>query len=196
MKKIKIRDMVLCALFAALIAVGAFIKVPVPFVPFTLQTFFVSLAGLLLGARYGALSALVYMLLGLCGLPVFTEGGGIAYLLKPTFGYIIGFVVGAYVTGRIAHGGSSETPRVRRLAAAVFSGLGVIYLIGVVYFYLIRTFYLGTPIGVWPLLLYCFIVFIPGDSAMGIVSVILSRRLLPLMKKSVKTAVKERESVK
>ena len=86
--------MILVALFAALIAVGAFIRVPVPLVPFTMQTFFVVLAGMLLGKKLGGASALVYLAVGLIGIPVFTQGGGIGYVLKPSFGYLIGFVVG------------------------------------------------------------------------------------------------------
>lgn len=73
--KISTQDMVLCGVFTTLIAVGAFIKVPVPVVPFTLQFLFTMLAGLLLGGRKGALSVGVYIVLGLVGLPVFAEGG-------------------------------------------------------------------------------------------------------------------------
>jgi biotin transport system substrate-specific component len=93
--------MMLVALFAALIAVGAFIRVPVPLVPFTMQTFFVVLAGMLLGKKLGGASALVYLAIGLIGIPVFTQGGGIGYVLKPSFGYLIGFVVAAFITGAI-----------------------------------------------------------------------------------------------
>ena len=93
--------MVLCGVFTTLIAVGAFIKVPIPVVPFTLQFLFTMLAGLLLGGRKGALSVGVYILLGLVGLPVFAEGGGFWYILKPSFGYIIGFILGSYVTGKM-----------------------------------------------------------------------------------------------
>ena len=92
------RSMVYCALFTALIAVGAFIRVPVPVVPFTLQYLFTMLAGLLLGSRRGAVSVAVYVLLGLAGLPIFTEGGGLGYIFKPSFGYLVGFCVGAYQT--------------------------------------------------------------------------------------------------
>ena len=83
--------LVLCALFAALIAVGAFIKIPIPYIPLTLQTLFTMLAGLMLGGRLGAISVCVYVAIGLAGLPVFTQGGGQMYVLKPTFGYLIGF---------------------------------------------------------------------------------------------------------
>ena len=68
-------------LFTTLIILGAFIKIPVPVIPFTLQFLFVSLAGLLLGAKYGGLSVFIYAALGLAGLPVFTAGGGITCLL-------------------------------------------------------------------------------------------------------------------
>ena len=93
------RSLVYCALFTALIAVGAFIKIPIPVVPFTLQYLFTMLAGILLGSRLGSLSVLAYMILGLIGLPIFSEGGGIGYVFKPSFGYIIGFCVGTFVTG-------------------------------------------------------------------------------------------------
>ena len=98
----KTKSIIYCGLFTALIAVGAFIKIPVPVVPFTLQYLFTMLAGLLLGARRGSLSVFAYMVLGLAGLPIFTEGGGLWYVFKPSFGYIIGFCLGTYVTGRIA----------------------------------------------------------------------------------------------
>lgn len=65
-----------CSLFTALIAVGAFIKIPIPVVPFTLQFLFTTLAGLLLGSKMGAVSVIAYMVLGLVGLPIFSEGGG------------------------------------------------------------------------------------------------------------------------
>ena len=79
-KKVNVRDLSLMALFAALTAVGAFITIPVPPVPFSLQIFFAILAGALLGSRQGAMSIVIYLLLGLCGLPVFTKGAGLSYL--------------------------------------------------------------------------------------------------------------------
>ena len=96
------RDMALVALFAALTAVGAFIRIPVPVVPFTLQFLFTNLAGLLLGAKRGAAAAGVYMAAGLIGVPVFTQGGGPWYVMNPTFGYIAGFAAGAWCAGKIS----------------------------------------------------------------------------------------------
>ena len=175
----KTKNLVLCALFVALISAGAFIRIPIPMVPFTLQFLFTTLAGLLLGGRLGAVSVGVYIAVGLLGLPVFAEGGGIFYVLKPSFGYIIGFAAAAYITGTIA--GKSRRPGFRRLLAACFAGLGIVYLFGMGYYYLMSNFYLGTPLGLWPLFLYCFILAVPGDIVLCIISAMLSKRLIPLL---------------
>lgn len=182
MKKNKTKQMIQCALFAALIAVGAFLRIPIPVVPFTLQFLFTMLAGLLLGGRLGSISVCVYIFIGLVGLPVFTEGGGLMYLLKPTFGYIIGFSVAAYVTGSIAN--KVKNPSYKRLFAATFLGLFIVYLFGMVYYYLMSRFYLGDPIGLWPLFLYCFILAVPGDIILCIVGSVLGKRLIPMIQKN------------
>jgi biotin transport system substrate-specific component len=134
-RRLSTKEMVLCALFAALIAVGAFIRVPVPVVPFTLQFLFTMLAGVLLGGRLGATSVSLYVLMGLAGLPVFAEGGGIGYILKPSFGYLIGFCVGTYVTGVIAH--KVAQPSFNRLLLASLTGLGIVYVFGLIYYYIL-----------------------------------------------------------
>ena len=90
-------------MFVALIAVGAFIKIMLPIGPFavtfSLQFLFALLAGLILGSRLGLLSVAVYLITGLIGVPIFAHGGGPAYLLKPTFGFLIGFAMAAFVAG-------------------------------------------------------------------------------------------------
>lgn len=178
----KTKDLILCALFAALIVVGTFIKIPIPLIPFTLQFLFTMLAGLLLGGKLGAVSVCVYIVLGLIGLPVFADGGGIAYILKPSFGYIIGFAVASYVTGCIAN--KVKNPSYKRLLAANFIGLGIVYFLGMLYYYLISYFYLKNPIGIWPLFLYCFILAVPGDILLCIFAAVLGKRMIPLMNKN------------
>ena len=76
-----VKNNILCGIFAALIAVGAFIKIPIPICPFTLQFLFTNLAGLLLGKKVGSRAVGIYIILGLIGLPIFSEGGGIGYLM-------------------------------------------------------------------------------------------------------------------
>lgn len=171
----------MCAIFAALITVGAFIKIPIPVVPFTLQFLFTMLAGLLLGGKPGCISVAVYIAAGLLGVPVFAEGGGPAYILKPSFGYIIGFAVASYVTGRIAD--KEPRPGLKRLLAATFIGLLIVYSFGMAYYYFMSRVYLGNPIGLWPLFLYCFIMAVPGDIALCIIGSILGEKLIPIIKK-------------
>ena len=174
------KNMILCAMFVTLIAAGAFIKIPIPVVPFTLQYLFTMLAGLLLGGKLGCLSVCVYIFLGLAGLPVFAQGGGIGYIFQPSFGYIIGFAAGAYVTGILANG--KGNPGYPRLLAANFIGLGIVYLFGMVYYYWISNFYLGTPIGLWPLFLYCFILVLQGDIVLCILGAVLGKRMIPIIR--------------
>lgn len=173
------RDMILCGLFAALIAAGAFIRIPVPVVPFTLQFLFTCLAGSLLGSRRGTISVLVYLILGLVGLPIFAEGGGIWYVLKPTFGYLIGFAAGTFVTGRMIERMNELT--FGRLLTAGFAGLGLVYLLGMVWCYIISNYVLGVALGVWPLFLYCFVLAVPGDICLCVLAAILTKRLLPVL---------------
>lgn len=180
MKSGKTKTMILCAMFVALIAVGAFIKIPVPVVPVTLQYLFTMLAGLLLGAKRGSLAVCVYIILGLLGLPIFAQGGGIGYVFQPSFGYIIGFAAGAYVTGIIA--GKKSRPGYKRLLAANFAGLGIVYLFGMVYYYLMSNLYLDNPIGLWPLFLYCFLLTVPGDILLCIVGAVLGKRIIPVLR--------------
>ena len=93
------RELAISGLFAALIAAGAFIKITIPVQPFpmhfTLQWFFVLMAGFLLGSRVAAASVGTYLLIGLLGVPVFAAGGGIGYIVRPSFGYLLEFIAAA-----------------------------------------------------------------------------------------------------
>ena len=173
------QDFILISLFAALTAIGAYIRIPVPVVPFTLQFLFTMLAGLLLGGKRGALSVLAYILIGLLGMPVFAGGGGPTYVLQPTFGYLLGFSAGAFVTGEIAN--RVPVPSMKRLLAANFTGLLIVYAAGMLYYWLICTFYTGRGIGFWTLFLYCFVLAVPGDAALCVVAALISKRLIPML---------------
>lgn len=175
----KVFDMVLCAIFVALITVGTFMRVPIPHLPFTLQLLFTTLAGVITGGAWGFTAVAIYIILGLMGFPVFTEGGGFGYVFKPSFGYIIGFAVASYVTGVIAN--KQKEPSYRRLLAATFSGLFIVYAFGMVYFYFMSNLYLGKPIGLGALFFYCFLIPIPGDVILCLLSSVIGKRLIPLM---------------
>jgi biotin transport system substrate-specific component len=131
----ELRMMVFASLFAALTAAGAYIHIPIPFspVPITLQVFFVLLAGSILKSKWGGLSMIVYTLLGIAGLPVFAGGSsGVGVLLGPTGGYIIGFILAAYIIGKLSE--KTENSAGSRLlvnALSMSAGVLVIYLCGV-----------------------------------------------------------------
>ncbi|HEY9595864.1 MAG TPA: biotin transporter BioY [Spirochaetia bacterium] len=117
----RVYDVALVAGFSLLIALGAQVAIPLPFtpVPVTLQTFAVLLAACLLGSVRGSLAVVLYLGEGFAGLPVFSGGtAGIAHLLGPTGGYLVGFVAAAYVAGLLA-----ERGLVRKWAGALVTFL-------------------------------------------------------------------------
>ena len=155
----KTRSMILVALFAALTAVGAFIRIPLGISTITLQLLFTALAGVLLGARLGALSQTVYVLLGLVGLPIFASGGGFQYVLNPTFGFLLGLIPTAYIIGRLTEGGGSPG----RIALACAAGFAVLYLVGVPYMGVVCNAYLGRGLTFWQILKSGMLIYLPGD---------------------------------
>ena len=124
-----LRGMVYASLFGALTALGAYMIIPLPPVPITLQTVFLGLAGTLLGGRLGALSQTVYLLLGIIGLPVFAGGkAGLGVLFGPTGGYLIGFVAAAFVIGKLT--AMKTRPGFAWLCFSIISGEAVMYGFG------------------------------------------------------------------
>ena len=125
-----LRRMVYAAMFGALTAIGSLIVIPMQPVPMTLQTLFTSLAGILLGGAAGAMSQIVYVLLGVIGLPVFAGGkAGLGTLMGPTGGYLLGFIMGAYVIGKIVE--SRRKPGLAWFGFSLVVGNLVIYTLGV-----------------------------------------------------------------
>jgi len=132
------------------------VRIPLPFtpVPITLQTFFVLLAGLMLGSYRGALSQLLYLLWGISGAPLFAgSAAGMAVLLGPTGGYLIGFVTSAWLVGRLVH---SNTQPVT-VVAWVSLGSLTILLCGWLW---LLAFHIGGAIGAFQLGV---LPFLPGD---------------------------------
>ncbi len=139
--KLKTRDMILISMFAALTAIGAFLKIPMQPVPFSLQLLFCLYAGVFLGGRKGLYSQLLYIGIGLIGIPIFTYGGGPTYIFNPTFGYLVGFALCTYVVGKL-------TERLERITfIKIFLpgvlGILMVYLLGVAHMYMIYNLYLG-----------------------------------------------------
>lgn len=174
----KTKTLIYCSLFTALIAAGAFIKTRCRWFLLLCSICLRCLQGAL-GSKRGTISVVAYMLLGLAGLPIFSEGGGLWYVFKPSFGYIIGFCLGTYVTGRIAEHLKKKT--IFRYLLANLAGLMIVYACGMIYYYVICNYVIDTPIGIWPLILYCFLLAVPGDIALSILGAIIARRVRPVV---------------
>ncbi len=172
MKKTDIRKIILCAFFSAMIIVGAYIRMPIPPVPVTLQTFFVLLSGMVLGSKFGIYSVLAYIGLGLVGIPVFAGGtGGISSVLMPTFGYVLGFVPAVYLAGKI----SGNTYNNYLISA--FAATGAIYICGAGYYLILQEFILGGEIELFNFVLSFFAMSLPKDIAVCFVSSAVAKRL-------------------
>lgn len=180
MQRIETKDLVLCALFTALIAVGAYIQIPVPGMDyFTLQFLFVLMAGILLGSKKGAMAVGCYVLLGLFGLPVFAGGGGITYIFRPSFGYLLGFVVAAFVTGFLSEKQTKKSFGGYLLAS--FGGFLLTYAIGLTYKYLVLNYYMGEKTALLMVVADCFPLDMPGDVVLCFIAAGISLRLVPVV---------------
>lgn len=151
------RGMIYASLFGALTAMGALISIPLQPVPVTLQTMFLYLAGSLLGGSLGALSQVIYIILGAIGLPVFSGGkAGLGVFLGPTGGYLLGFIAGAFVTGKIVR--LRRDPGLVWVVSAMLAGTAVVYALGVLQLVLVGKLSVekAAAVGVLP--------FLPGDA--------------------------------
>ena len=134
----KVKDLVLVSLFAALMCLFSIICIPLPTpVPFTLQIFGVAITGGLLGSYLGATAMIIYTLLGAIGLPVFSGmKGGVQVLVGPTGGYIFGFIVATFVIGvgmkYIVHKQSNPTIKFIAMFLIMTLGLIISYIAGTI----------------------------------------------------------------
>lgn len=149
--KLSVREMTRVALFTALICAASLVlkfggSVVVPFSPLP---FMVMLTGAILGGRLGAISVLLYVLIGLLGVPVFAKPpfGGLTYILQPTFGFLPGFILAAYLIGNMLE--RIETRKYSYLLFVMTLGSLTIYLVGIPYLYGMIKLYLGKPFTFW-----------------------------------------------
>ena len=174
------QDVAVCGLFTALIAVGAFIKIVIPVgadtMNFTLQWLFV----LLLGSKRAFRSVAVYLITGLIGFPIFARGGGPAYLLRPTFGFLLGFALAAWAIGFLC-----EKLRPAKSITCFFTtlaGFVLYYGMGILYFYLITHLMASqTPMGIGVIFgVYCLPTMLP-DLMLCVLAIMIAGRLRPVV---------------
>ena len=166
------KDIVLVLSSAILTGISAKLKIEIGVVPITMQTFTVLLSGAILGSKRGVASQLTYLLMGLTGVSWFSRGGGIQYILSPTFGYIIGFVFAAYFVGWLCEKGFDR--KIKTAILAMLFGNILIYISGL--FWLARFIGFGKVLaaGLYP--------FIIGD----LLKILLAGLVLPMGWKLIK----------
>lgn len=174
----KIRAMIQISLFAVMTAIGARLTIPVPILPFTLQTLFAMLAGLVLGKKNGAASQLLYMAMGLAGIPVFTSICGPAAVFAPSFGYITGFVLCAYISGALKDLFIAKYGKATRLMlfTAAIAGVAATYAVGVTYLYAALNIW-GGGAALMKVLTAGFFTTFPGDIIKAAAAAEISHRL-------------------
>ena len=176
--KSKAYDLVLIALFAALMALCAWVTVPYA-VPFTMQTFGVFLALLLLGGKRGTICMAVYLLLGAVGLPVFSGfRGGVGALVGSTGGYLVGFIVSALLMWALS--GFARKSR-WTLAASMALSLAACYAFGTEWFVIVSV-RAGKAMTFGAALSMCVLPYIVPDAAKLWLACVLARRLKKFVK--------------
>lgn len=176
----QLQYMVYASLMAALIAMGAYIHIPLGPVPIVLQNLFVPLAALLLGSRWGSISVAIYLFAGAMGIPVFAGAkGGLAHFLGPTGGYLLGFLLAAWVTGSITE---HLTERPIAILLAVTLGMLTIYAVGVPWLKHAAglTWSKAVLVGMVP--------FLVGDVFKAGAAVVLARALKPMVTRQLRPA--------
>lgn len=169
-------NVTLAASLGVLTAAGAYVTIPLPFssVSITAQTFFVLLAGLLLGARWGATAMVIYLMIGAAGFPVFSGGaGGIGVMFGPTGGYLIGFVFAAFIVGYIAKRAVGKGSKYRRglFIMGMIVGSAVIYAVGVPWLALVTNFTLTEAV------VFGLLPFVLGDIIKAVAAVLVAESL-------------------
>lgn len=165
--------MILTAFFSALTIIGAKLNILIFDIPITLQPVIITLAGCLIGSKAAFFSQVVYIIIGLMGIPVFAKPiAGPAYLLQPSFGYLIGFVFAAYIIGMIIE--RSQRKSVFIFISASMIGLIIIYIFGIIYIYGLMNLYLGKPVDMINVLMIGVLPFVIKDIALNILASILA----------------------
>ena len=137
------KNSLLAAFFAVLTGIGGLLSIPLPPVPFTMQTFVVMMSGLLLGPKFGPLSQVFYIVMGLIGIPVFAGGvGGLQTIFSPTFGFLLGFILQSWIAGFLASR-AKTFPHYCLVCLAATVGL---YAVGLPLFYVALNFVIGTDV--------------------------------------------------
>ena len=187
------RKYVFTALFAAIISIGCILAIPLPGgVPITVQNLFSILAGTILGSFYGAISVVLWILIGSIGIPVFANAhGGLAIVLGPTGGYMIGYMLGSLFAGLMLGSpkfteNKKDIKFILKIAVITLIAYALVYLPGIPWFMHVMAGK-GKPQTFESALKLTFIPFIPGDLIKWIITIPLTATLRPVAARYLKT---------
>ena len=162
-KEILLTRIIYISVFTFLMSASAFVKIPFYPVPLTLQTLLVLLSANLLGKKDGTYTQILYVTLGFFGLPIFANGGGPGYIFQPSFGYLLGFIPSAYLTGLLVEkiDYTKYNSALLKLILGNLTGLVILYIFGVIYLHFCLNTLLGNTISFNQVIFSGFIIFIP-----------------------------------
>ena len=178
----KTKDLTLTAVLIALLVVCSQLSIPIGPVPITLQTLAVLMIGYLLTPKYTLLTISIYIMAGLMGLPFFSGfTGGLHSVLLPSFGFVLSFMVAAYIQALYIE--SKQLIETKHLLIAGVINIVITYVIGLTYMAFILNFYMGNQMGLFAILMAGFIPFIPGDLFKLFLAVLMAKRIIPIYSK-------------
>lgn len=180
----KTKELTLTAIMLAILIVCSQLALPIGPVPITLQTIAVMIIGYLLSPRNALLATIIYLVMGLAGLPVFSAfSGGLQYVLMPSFGFVLSFIPASYLQAKYLE--KQSNPEVKQFIFAGLINFSVTYLIGLTYMAAILNLYMNSQLNFVGILMAGFIPFLFGDILKIIVSVTLAKKIIPLIKNKV-----------
>ncbi len=175
-------SLTLSALFCTLICIGSFIRIPMPnIMPITLQTFFVLLTGLILPLKASTLATVTYTAIGLIGLPIFSGGGGLGYVLMPNFGFIIAFVLASVIMSVVAD--KLKKRAFLQYFAISLLGVAIIYIIGILYFAFITNVYNKSDNSAIWFIQTVFLPFLPKEIICSLLASLTTYKIRPYITK-------------
>jgi biotin transport system substrate-specific component len=171
-EKAKVKEIILILALTMAMCVSSHIKIPAFPVPFTMQVLIAALCGFMLNGKKTIIPLITYLIYGMAGAFVFANGGGIGYLLSPTFGYVLGFIAMAYLIGTLME--RQEEITFKKLFGIGMIGVFAMYIIGASYLYIM----LGNTISVMQAIIQGIIIFIPYDILKLLVAVSITKKVI------------------
>ena len=114
-------------------------------------------------------------------------------MLKPSFGFLIAFIIGAFVTGLIVE--KKQNPSFLRILGASFAGMAFVYVLGAIYFYIICNFVINAPVSIGKTVMSCFVLVAPGNIALAILAALVAKRIIPILNRQNQSTVPQPKTV-